>query len=1605
MRRAPGATSDWGNRVGSDPWRNLLADEAAQVRRFKRWGPPPEPPRAVEPAADATALPPHLAFGVRSLPAGVTSADHSFLVFQVGRMFLVGPTGASMRTALRLDARQAPNHFVLLSWGRAHLEGLQRLPELRDVLTAGWMPTVWTSSWIWEESLRLLAEEGPASTEAFHLLRRLTCLSAEEAQDRLMRTGEVAAAAVLCEESLDLKLDVGVGVRLRYVPSAIPSLSVAFRCNGREITLDPLNALRTPRRLDKVRRAMAERIALVPSLQEPFRRRYGGPESLVAAPLPDASGQWASPDGVTHWEFADPVDVEMLGRARAAVEFRARDKSVGAGSAVPLSISVSKDEPPPPASEEELQRARECLDQTVIAIFCGGPMGAEHMAGGGARDVLHPGRPISIRDDSGRKRSYSIIEWRLRQVGRLTKQYGVDLPVLVLTSPATEHFVAQAVASVAPDFPRVEPVLLRQQLVPRVTGDDDLQPLRRADGGWSLLPRGHADFLPLLLRWRRGQVQGRRRFCFAFAHNNLGRLLDRSLLVLLAGFAEMGRAVGVELFALPDARTDRRSRRQLMSFAPEDELAPLRLYKRHAYPPPSGEVSPPGARYSSHTWYFDLDLLEHHGDISFERYTFRPEAGAWHPRQDLEQVTHQRDIGTIAILTAEGEHPVGPYPSLRFLFARSEDERRDPVFQHAFAAACRSSADQWTESPHDIDRPLIELVPAIMNYVWGGFRLSTLKRWSAPGVIAETWEVSTHPSGVSMAYGDIRTPVPLTDVVDGDFPFMAKYLDCHEPLSIQVHPNRATAEFLSAQNRQSLERNASAMLPFVLQDDEGKEESFYVLESSPASVHLYLGFDRRALAPIAVRLRPILAHYAAKGSEALPDCYRKILESLRESIAHECHRLIGGAIGPHAPLGDVLAQFADEAAQSDDPWRLSSVLAYHVEEYPRRVHSQGPPLSLLGNEYLFAAIAVIRLIEVTATVFGEQARRLFDSRADGFQPDQSFLRYFHAQQMAPGQWGRVPPGTVHSWQGGGNFVVELSGTSDNTFRILDFGREFTEPRQMHYLEAMYALSPDGILTAEASGRLVSTPKHHEDHSPHSALTAYIASGKPPKDGLSRNGPERTSPWLPLPTRETWSVLMNPHNPVRVRTTSSHAAASSRERFAEVRLDRCRALLMRPHVSAEVLPAHPDDRLLVIGTRRAAHDVLCISLGATKLELALFRDGDSPPVVWHHAPMPRWAADAPDCMRQEDVVDAVGQLLATFARSADTRSRRRLNIGVSWPGQWNGTDLVSSTLGRQGREGFANALLARVRDALGASYDVQAPIIRDDASWSVLGERRHARGRLPADGGRGSVLNVGAGLRLGLSLEVHPSPCPHAALRACGAVGRWLFVDPHSGRMIQARRDDDARASDVADELVRWVFEPNVPLVRAMRGVTWLRTSAYLSSPGIACRYALRLGAEERRHFLDEIAWPAAVPEPAGRADITASIAAAYDSMRRTATGVVPHAILHRLNADANEGGAQTQRRARDFIVDTARDIAAVVQSVQEMLIAIGCGVVAERLAPIVLTGAVGENLGRLQDGDLLVDTIADCLGAPGTVIRSEIAISSVRETEGVRQFFEAPDGQ
>lgn len=134
------------------------------------------------------------------------------------------------------------------------------------------------------------------------------------------------------------------------------------------------------------------------------------------------------------------------------------------------------------------------------------------------------------------------------------------------------------------------------------------------------------------------------------------------------------------------------------------------------------------------------------------------------------------------------------------------------------------------------------LSPAGKDYLWGGDRLKTdFHKRIELSPLAETWECSTHPDGVSTAASGIHAGKPLDRILREhpeylgthpvsvipsalDLPVLVKLIDAREPLSIQVHPDDTYA---AAHERGSL----------------GKTEMWYVLDAAPGA-HLIYGFNR-----------------------------------------------------------------------------------------------------------------------------------------------------------------------------------------------------------------------------------------------------------------------------------------------------------------------------------------------------------------------------------------------------------------------------------------------------------------------------------------------------------------------------------------------------------------------------------------------------------------------------------------------------------------------------------------------------------------------------------------------------------------------------------------
>lgn len=129
----------------------------------------------------------------------------------------------------------------------------------------------------------------------------------------------------------------------------------------------------------------------------------------------------------------------------------------------------------------------------------------------------------------------------------------------------------------------------------------------------------------------------------------------------------------------------------------------------------------------------------------------------------------------------------------------------------------------------------IKMKPCFKQYIWGGDKLRTVYGKDTPeSPVAESWEISAHPDGLSMADGGEYDKMTIPELcekygkefygasmADGEpFPLLLKILDADDRLSVQVHPNDEYA---------SKHENGG----------KGKTEAWYILHAEEGASLIY----------------------------------------------------------------------------------------------------------------------------------------------------------------------------------------------------------------------------------------------------------------------------------------------------------------------------------------------------------------------------------------------------------------------------------------------------------------------------------------------------------------------------------------------------------------------------------------------------------------------------------------------------------------------------------------------------------------------------------------------------------------------------------------------
>ena len=124
----------------------------------------------------------------------------------------------------------------------------------------------------------------------------------------------------------------------------------------------------------------------------------------------------------------------------------------------------------------------------------------------------------------------------------------------------------------------------------------------------------------------------------------------------------------------------------------------------------------------------------------------------------------------------------------------------------------------------------IKFKPVYKDYIWGGRYFEKFERELPEGILAESWELSCHKNGVSIAANGELAGKTLPDIVKADpqnilgtkfpadcreVPLLIKLIDANDRLSVQVHPDDNYAA--------------------VYEGGLGKNEMWYILDARPGA--------------------------------------------------------------------------------------------------------------------------------------------------------------------------------------------------------------------------------------------------------------------------------------------------------------------------------------------------------------------------------------------------------------------------------------------------------------------------------------------------------------------------------------------------------------------------------------------------------------------------------------------------------------------------------------------------------------------------------------------------------------------------------------------------
>ncbi len=127
----------------------------------------------------------------------------------------------------------------------------------------------------------------------------------------------------------------------------------------------------------------------------------------------------------------------------------------------------------------------------------------------------------------------------------------------------------------------------------------------------------------------------------------------------------------------------------------------------------------------------------------------------------------------------------------------------------------------------------LKFIPVYKDYLWGARNLIKYGKKLPDGIVAESWELSCHPDGMSIISNGLYSGRTLESLINefggrlvGDtyqknekFPLLVKFIDANDRLSVQVHPDDSYA--------------------LTHEGEYGKNEMWYIIEAKPGAALIY----------------------------------------------------------------------------------------------------------------------------------------------------------------------------------------------------------------------------------------------------------------------------------------------------------------------------------------------------------------------------------------------------------------------------------------------------------------------------------------------------------------------------------------------------------------------------------------------------------------------------------------------------------------------------------------------------------------------------------------------------------------------------------------------